>query len=876
MANNKIKGLTVEIGGDTTKLSDALGEVDKNGYKLQGNLKEVERLLKLDPTNTELLAERQKILAKSVENTESKLAQLKEVQGQITQQYQNGDIDQGAYLAFQRELITTERQLEQLNDNIEDSGEKAKKSGVSMEALAGGVKKVASAAGSISAASFKAVTAAVKTGITAVTAYGGAIGGAAAAAFKFSADAGAMADDVNTLSKVTGISTEQLQIYSLYSAQVDVETETIAKAMQKLTVNMGDAADGSASATAKFDKLGVSVKDINGNLKSNDEVFAEAIEKLGEIENETERDAIAMDLFGKSAQELNPLILGGADAFREMGEAAKANGLILSQEALDSLNAFNDSIDNLKSNVSGAGNVLAGVFAPKFQMFTDIVGVSAAGVITSVADIFSGEALDGSGLTDKLSEMGAGISDTLISLTPDFIGGFNTVILSVAESAAEVLPDTVSGMLPILLDGFDGLVGGLADYAEKSVSVIASGSLTMFGGVLKSLNTVSDKLMKQLPKIITDLTGKLNGALPQMVSSATALFTGLVTGVANAVPSITATVTTLVPTVVTALMESLPLIIDAGFQLLTSLVGALPDIVITVVEAVPQIVTGIIDTLMSAVPQIIDTGVELLVSLIDALPEIITTIVDAIPEIITGIIKTVVGAVPKFIGAGIRLFTALIGALPDIIVSLVAAIPQIVDGLVGGLTESIPILIEAGILLFTAIVEDVPAIIKGLVAALPKIIEGLVNGFSQFGSTMMGVGKNLIEGIWNGISNAKDWLVEKISGFFDGIVDYIKDFFGIASPSKLFRDDVGKYLAQGIGVGFEGEMGAVTKQMQAALPTKFDTDVTLGGGLQSTAQQHGAASKNVSFTQNIYAPKALSRAEIAANTRSMLQLANAR
>ena len=86
-------------------------------------------------------------------------------------------------------------------------------------------------------------------------------------------------------------------------------------------------------------------------------------------------------------------------------------------------------------------------------------------------------------------------------------------------------------------------------------------------------------------------------------------------------------------------------------------------------------------------------------------------------------------------------------------------------------------------------------------------------------------GKQLIQGLWEGISNAKDWLFDKIGGFFDGVVDNIKDFFGIHSPSALFRDEIGKYLAEGIGIGFTDEMENVSKDMQDALPTDFDTAV---------------------------------------------------
>lgn len=367
---------------------------------------------------------------------------------------------------YQIQANNTTKNINQLEAAQRSNNEQIEKlQNARLEKLAEEFKKVASAAGKAASETAKiaakTLTAGIDAGVKALTAYTGAVTAAATAVYGLSAKSAAMADDINTLSKTTGISTEQLQIMSLYSNQVDVSVETTAKALQKLTVNMGDAAEGSSTAIAKFEALGLSVTDATGNLRSNDEVFAEAIAKLGEIENETERDAIAMDLFGKSAQDLNPLILGGADALKEFGENAKQNGMILSQESLDGLNAFNDSIDNLKTNTSAAGNILAGVFAPQFQVFTDAIGGNAVDIITSIANIFSDENIDGTSLTEKLNELSAEISTGLEEMFPVFLNGFNTIVLSVVQSISDSLPTAINSILPAMISGCTSLVSGL-------------------------------------------------------------------------------------------------------------------------------------------------------------------------------------------------------------------------------------------------------------------------------------------------------------------------------------------------------------------------------------------------------------------------------
>lgn len=87
---------------------------------------------------------------------------------------------------------------------------------------------------------------------------------------------------------------------------------------------------------------------------------------------------------------------------------------------------------------------------------------------------------------------------------------------------------------------------------------------------------------------------------------------------------------------------------------------------------------------------------------------------------------------------------------------------------------------------------------------------------------MGNMGKHLVEGIWNGIKNTTQWILDKIKGFGQSILDGMKSFFGIHSPSTLFRDEIGKFMAKGIGIGFEDEMNNVASQMQNAVPTEFD------------------------------------------------------
>ena len=145
------------------------------------------------------------------------------------------------------------------------------------------------------------------------------------------------------------------------------------------------------------------------------------------------------------------------------------------------------------------------------------------------------------------------------------------------------------------------------------------------------------------------------------------------------------------------------------------------------------------------------------------------------------------------------------------------------------ITNNLPKLIQMGIELTVKLAVGLIKAIPQLIAKIPQIISSLVNGFKNYRSKMGDVGLNLIQGLWNGIKDAGAWLRDKISGFFGGVVDSIRDFFGIHSPSTLFKNEIGKNLALGVGEGFSETMNDVTSDMQGAIPTEFDTSVNMSG-----------------------------------------------
>jgi hypothetical protein len=181
------------------------------------------------------------------------------------------------------------------------------------------------------------------------------------------------------------------------------------------------------------------------------------------------------------------------------------------------------------------------------------------------------------------------------------------------------------------------------------------------------------------------------------------------------------------------------------------------------------------------------------------------------------------------------LLVSLVEALPDIIVAIVAALPEIITGIITALVGMHAQLAQAGVQLLVALIALLPDIIVRIVAAVPKIVTGLVDGFKNGVGRMSDVGKMLLDGLWQGIQNMRQWLIDRLRSLGNVVKDALKSVLGIHSPSTVFRDEIGKNLALGLGEGFETAMQKVTREMENAVPTDFNLDANLNANISKKA-----------------------------------------
>lgn len=507
----KVRGVTIEIGGDVTELSKALKGVNSDISKTQKELKDVEKLLKLDPSNTELLRQKHELLGKQVADTKTKLETLKKAEEELNK---NGvDKHSNQYRALEREIVSTEHSLRELEAA-------AAASNVTLTKVSQTFGKISDASGKVAQAT---------KGIS--TAAGGALAGIAGLAYK-SVQA---ADDLNTLAKQTGLSTAELQKMQYASDLIDVSVDSITGAMTKMKKNMTST---SKDTEAAFQKIGVSVQDSNGQLRDATTVFYEVLEGLSHVANETERDTLAMQLFGKSADELAGIVDDGGAALKELGLEAEQLGLIMDQQTLDSLNNVNDSIDKLKAKANGelaqAGAKAMEALMPVFEKVLDAmskaldyIGSLDADQIKMLATLLS--------VTAAISPVAKGISNVtgLISKLTGPGGAVPKAIEICGKLTGTVLPKVVSALkvfpglgLTAAIIALVALIATKGDEIQKYINKACDFIKGLLDKLFNWLNDHGLTTLAAFVKSIKDFIGDIQKVLGGIIDFIRGVFTG--------------------------------------------------------------------------------------------------------------------------------------------------------------------------------------------------------------------------------------------------------------------------------------------------------------------------------------------------------------
>ena len=551
------------------------------------------------------------------------------------------------------------------------------------------------------------------------------------------------------------------------------------------------AAVGAAMAAAGAAIVGIGKQAIEGYAEF--EQLSGGVDKLfGDAASAVKNNAaVAFKTAGMSANDyMQNVTAFSASLISGLGgDTKKAAEIadIAMRDMADNANTFGTDINSIVETYQSLakGNV---------QML-DNLKLGYGGTQKELARLINDSGVLGDTIVDEKTVMQVAFSDMILAINE------TQKRMNITGTTAKEAASTIQGSVGMMQSAWQNLVTGLADETADLDALIThfiESISAVLKNVLPRVSVVTEGIIKLFEELLPEIPPLIEQMLPVLVNGVTTLTKGIVK---------------ILPQVVEAIMQVVP-------QLLKALIGMLPTLMKTLVTIIAQV--------------------------INALSEMLPTIVNAIMQVLPLLTTALIEAIPQLLQAAITFLMAIVQAIPTIIDALLAALPSIIDTVVNTLIENMPMVVQGALQLFMGIINAIPQFLTSLTTHLPEIIDSIVNGLIEGIPTLIECGGQLLAGLIEGLLNPET-IWNAVKGLFNGIVGGFKKIFGIASPSKVMENVVGKNLALGIGEGFEKNIGAVNDEIARSLRLD-DLNVNVNRGAS------GAGGRSVVVNQyNTYA-----------------------
>lgn len=625
MANNTIKGLTVEIGGDTTKLGKALEDVNKKSRDITSELGEINKLLRMDPGNTDLLSQKQKVLADAVSNTAEKLKTLKEAEKQVQKQFERGEASEEQVRALQREIIQTEKKLEGYEKAIKETNQQLENHGKAADEAEEKTRNFGEAAKSAGALAAKGFA-----GLGAIVA---AAGAALVAAAEGSREYRREMGKLDTAFTTSGHSSEAaLNTYKSLQGVLGETDQAVEAAnhLAKLTDNEQDLQKWTDICTGVYATFGASLP-IEGLTEAANET-AKVGKVTGPLADALNWAGVSEDAFNESLaactseQERQTLIM---ETLNGLYDDAATKYKETNAEVIRA-NQANEEWAAVMAEVGGAVEpILTDVKLLGASFVQDLVpGVKE--VTTAFRGLLNGEEGGAAALGEALSGLISDLLNKITSLLPQVAETGVSLITSLATSIIQSLPQLLStgveivvallnGLttaIPLLTQALVDMLPQLVDALVTGIPQIIDGAVQLFLAILDAIPLIIPPLVEAIPEIVMAIINGLLGAIPALLSGAVTFLMAIVQAIPILLDALLPQVPTIVDAVITGLLDNLPLLIAGAITLFFGILEAIPEIQAALIKSAPSIVTSICKGLVSAIPQLIKAGGQLLSGLV--------------------------------------------------------------------------------------------------------------------------------------------------------------------------------------------------------------------------------------------------------------------
>jgi hypothetical protein len=669
---DEVERLSGKLGLDTTDFKTAVRGADREIRVLQSSFKASAASLVDWTKDATGLESRVKTLTSQIDIQKLKVAALAAEHKRLAEE--NGENSIAAQEAeiklnketetlnkMQVELSGTEQELQNMKEGTDEAGDSTEELGEHTEETSAKMKILQGVAAGLGVA--------LGATVAAIAALGAAALAAVVGVSKLVSSASEAAAELVDLSAQTGISTTELQELSFIGDQVGTSLDTITGAQARLIRSMVTAREqkdkfDEALASGKnedeiasvgdmqiaFNQLGVSVVDAGGNLRSQQAVFAEVIDALGRIQNPVERDALAMEIFGKSAQELNPLIKAGSAEMRRLAQEAHDVGAVMSEEDVAALEAFDDTMTALQAGLKGTLGTLAADFLPVFQQ---VFGPNGAGkYLKEFSQIIRGADGDFGKIAQGLTKLITEIATDIAKQAPQFLQSGLTIVQSILDAITAALPQMLTAATEIITTLFNFLVQALPQLLQAGVQIL----LTLIGSIVENL--------------------------PLLVDAALQAIIALANGLAAALPELIPAVVEAIITIVTTLTDNIPLIVDAALKLILGLAQGLIVALPVLIAALPQIIDAILNALIDALPLIFEAAGRLIGMLATGIVAAIPVLLVAVGELIARLGNTLAVFIQKLPEIGKKFVQGLADGIKNATGLLYDEVTKLIQGMI--------------------------------------------------------------------------------------------------------------------------------------------------------------------------------------------------
>lgn len=893
-----LKGITVTIDGNATPLNKALSSVNANAKSLQSELKGVNSLLKLDPKNTELAAQKQVILKQAVSETEEKLKLLTQAEKEMAEA--GKDVNDEGYRDLQREIALTKSKLSDYKTELKAVEDQQKKAAKEAETLGTKIYNIASKIPVVNKLADGFVK--VKGKITetvkeseAVKKIGTTVEGAKQKVEAFKDAHPAVQKVADAFGKVKTAANEVKEKIPPLSTQLKAVGDVAASAAKGGFTVLTNVVGGTMKAFAGFATAvvgaGVAV------TKSAVEQYAEYEQLVGGVETLFKDSAGQVEGYANNAyktagmsanQYMNTVTGFSASLLQSLDgdtKAAAEKADMAITDMSDNANKMGTSIDSIqtayqgfaKQNYTMLDNLKLGYGGTKEEMqrllddATKLSGVkydisSYADIVDAIHVVQTEMGITGTTAKEASTTIEGSINSTKAA--------WSNLLTGFANDEADV-----GALITDLCDSVATAANNLIPRVIQAVTSIVENVPIIIQGLAGTLTTVFQEgqglITSLMQPLIDAFFGLINAAiallptlLPEVLNAAISLFQGILDGLNQTIPNLLAMLPVMIQNITDTLTANLPQIVASGIEILVNLINGITNAIPSLIQAVIDLFPVIVNSIMENLPQIIQAGLDLLIALINGIVSAIPQLIAMLPTIITTIVSTLTGMLPQIIQAGITLLQSLINGIISAIPQLIAAVPQIITSVVNTLTTNLPKILQMGIELIGSLISGLIQAIPALIAAVPQIISAIWDTIMN--TDWLSLGKNIIGGVIQGVKNAASSLIQVFKDLASSALDAVKDFFGIHSPSRVMRDQVGKMIpagmAEGVEDGMDEEEDRIKEAMRKGVPTTIDSYINTKSGSASYATQTAAGG----FTQNITinSPKELSPSEVARQTRN--------